>query len=448
MLGSYGKSLFKPSLMNNLIKPEPENFLWAGGIEDTFVPQTRPGHRALDEYELMGHYEHWREDLALARELGLKALRWGIPWYRVEPEPGRFDWRWIDEVIPYLVEDLKITPIIDLMHYGTPFWLSREFANSDYPNYVARYAAEFTNRYKNLIQFYTPLNEPIINALMCGMRGLWAPYLKGERGYLKIMLQLARGIVRTVKTIKEIDPDSIMVHVEATGLTRAVREDLNALAQEETRRGFVCYDLVTGRITPEHPLFLWFLRNGVTPDALSEIAANKIELDVMGLNFYPQWSTKQIYQNSRGRILFRDIEPEGVGFIELIESYYERYKVPLMITETSAVGSDEIRSRWFDASTSMVKELRGRGVPVIGYTWFPLFTMIDWRYRFSNEPLENFYLELGVYKINRDKSDRRRWLETTLVPQFREAIQNSEQSIGWLNVSETSIPQHTTTHYY
>ncbi|MFY9555614.1 MAG: beta-galactosidase, partial [Blastocatellia bacterium] len=73
-------------------------FIWASGVENTFVPQTKPGHRALDEYELMGHYQHWREDLALAREVGFKAMRWGVPWYRVEPTRGIFDWSWTDEV--------------------------------------------------------------------------------------------------------------------------------------------------------------------------------------------------------------------------------------------------------------------------------------------------------------------------------------------------------------
>ncbi|HEY4589497.1 MAG TPA: family 1 glycosylhydrolase, partial [Thermoanaerobaculia bacterium] len=102
--------------------PGPEEFLWATGIENTFVPQARPGQRPLEEYQLMGHYEHWREDLALARELGVQAIRWGIPWYRVEPFPGEFDWSWTDQVIPYLVEELRINPILDLMHYGCPFW--------------------------------------------------------------------------------------------------------------------------------------------------------------------------------------------------------------------------------------------------------------------------------------------------------------------------------------
>ena len=422
-------------MMTNLIKPEAESFIWAGGIEDTFVPQARPGQRPLEEYELMGHYEHWREDLALGRELGLQALRWGVPWYRVEPEPGRFDWSWTDEVIPYLVEDLKIAPILDLMHYGCPFWLNKEFNNKDYPRLVARYAAEFARRYKGLVKWYTPLNEPIINALMCGMRGLWPPYLKGERGYIRVMLQLARGIVRTVEAIKEIDPDTVMVHVEATGLTRTVREDLKVLANEETHRGFLCYDLISGRITPDHLLFSWLLRNGAAPDELSELRNNKVDLDVLGLNFYPQWSTKQIYLDKRGRIAFREVEPEGDGFVDLIRHYHERYDVPVMITETSAVGTDEIRSKWLESSLAMIKHLRADGVPVIGYTWFPLFTMIDWRYRFSQEPLENFYLELGLYRLNRETSGPR-WLATPLVEQMKSYIKTPDERVGRLTVAQ------------
>lgn len=415
-----------------------EDFLWAGGIENTFVPQVRPGHRSLDEYELMGHYEHWREDLTLARDLGLKALRWGIPWYKVEPEPNKFDWSWTDQVIPFLVQEAKVLPIIDLMHYGCPFWLNREFANKDYPHYVARYAAAFAERYKNLISWYTPLNEPIINALMCGMRGLWAPYLKGEKGYIKIMMQLAKGIIKTVNVIKEIQPESVMVHVEATGLTRTIRADLAALATEERHRGYICYDLISGRLTHDHLLFSWLVRNGVSPDDIDEMQRNKIKLDVVGMNFYPQWSTKLLYIDNRGRIAFRETEHEGDGFAELITDYYNRYQVPIMITETSAVGNDEVRQKWLQSSVSMIKNLRETGVPVIGYTWFPLFTMIDWRYRFSNEPLENFYLELGMYRLNRESAGKR-WLETPLVPQMQEYIQNSHKYVGDLALKHAAV---------
>jgi len=91
------------SLKTDKVSRSPQDFIWAAGIEDTFVQQERPGHRSLDEYELIGHYEHWREDLDLCKDLGLQGLRWGVPWYKVEPEPGKFEWEWVDKVIPYMV---------------------------------------------------------------------------------------------------------------------------------------------------------------------------------------------------------------------------------------------------------------------------------------------------------------------------------------------------------
>ena len=60
--------------------------IWATGIEDTFIAETTPGKRRLDEYELQQHYELWRQDLDLATDVGFDMIRYGIPWYRVEPQ--------------------------------------------------------------------------------------------------------------------------------------------------------------------------------------------------------------------------------------------------------------------------------------------------------------------------------------------------------------------------
>src|SRR5258708_4513124 len=78
---------------------EPDFFLWATGIEDTFItdPHRKTG-RTLDEYELTQHYEKWREDVDLIASLGVAYARYGVPWYRIERTPGRFDFEFTDKV--------------------------------------------------------------------------------------------------------------------------------------------------------------------------------------------------------------------------------------------------------------------------------------------------------------------------------------------------------------
>jgi len=381
----------------------------------------------------MGHYEHWREDLELLRELGVRAVRWGIPWYRVEPLQGEFDWRWTDEVLPFLVSELDVTPIVDLMHYGCPFWLRREFASDEYPDAVAAFAAAFAARYRGLVRWYTPLNEPIVTAIFCGKRGVWPPYLRGDTGYVRVLLQVVRGILGTCAALRAADPGAMLVHVEASGLSRAARTDLAAVAADEQDRSFLPYDLVLGRVGPEHALFTWLVRSGAAPDELAAIAAAPAPIDLMGLNFYPQWSTTQLFIDRRGKLAYRPVEQDGSGFAALIEGYWRRYGIPLMVTETSARGSEEVRARWLEASVGTIRELRGRGVPVVGYTWFPLFTMIDWRYRFGRGPLAEYYLELGLYSLG-DPDGRARWRATPLVEQYRSYIADPDSSVGNLGV--------------
>jgi beta-glucosidase/6-phospho-beta-glucosidase/beta-galactosidase len=415
------------------------DFRWCTGIEDTFVPQTRPGMRALDEYELMGHYEHWRRDLLLAKTSGVSMIRWGIPWYRVEPEQGQFDWTWTDQVIPYIVDELKLEPILDLMHYGTPDWLKRSFVSPRYPEAVAQYAQAVAKRYGDRIRYYTPLNEPVINSLMCGMRGVWPPYLRGERGYLAVGMGLVRGIVRTVKALKEVDPQATMVHVEAVGLVRADREELEPLAVERRHRGYLFYDLISGRVDAQHPLFGWLLNNGVSYNDLRWLRENAITLDMLGLNFYPQWSTQQLSVGPGGALRSRLIEKEGSGFRELIGDFYSRYQVPLMITETSAKDSLRIKQRWLQTSVESVRELRAQGVPVLGYTWFPLLTMVDWRYRTGSRPMHKYLIDLGLYESRLNGDGSLEHVSTPLVEQFRALTAAPERAVGNLHTSNQMV---------
>jgi beta-glucosidase/6-phospho-beta-glucosidase/beta-galactosidase len=356
-----------------------------------------------------------------------------VPWYRVQPSPNEFDWSWTDEVLRYLVEELGITPIVDLMHYGCPFWLRREFASEEYAQAVARYAAAFAARYARWVRWYTPLNEPLVNAMMCGQRGLWPPYLRGQRGYVTLVRQLVAGMRATAAALKAVDPGCLLVWVEATGLVRSARPDLAALVAEDQAQNYLIYDLLTGRVRPDHPLFPWLVRHGAPPDQLAAWAAAPLVLDVLGLNFYPQWSTREAGVNAAGQLAYRLVEREGPGFAALMSAYYQRYGRPILITETSAHGTDARRLRWLTDSLAAVKAVRAQGVPVCGYTWFPLFTMVDWRYRFGTQPPEAYHLDLGLYRLNPAPGPR--WVATPLVAAFQAARAHPTESIGPLGAA-------------
>src|SRR5439155_23674884 len=96
------------------------SFVWGTGVECTFLP-----HLNVDQLEWTQHARFWRDDLKRAcAELGLTHLRYALPWHKLEPEPGKFDFSYSDERLEEFAR-LGITPILDVMHFGTPLWLKQ-----------------------------------------------------------------------------------------------------------------------------------------------------------------------------------------------------------------------------------------------------------------------------------------------------------------------------------
>ena len=404
-------------------------FLWATGIEDTFIPHTRTGLRALDEYELTQHYKSWKRDFDLVAESGVKYLRWGVPWYRVQPAPNQWDWAWTDKALDYLVNVKGILPILDLMHYGTPMWLSNSFINTSYPQRVAEYAATVVARYKSLVRFYTPLNEPMVNADLCGSKAEWPPYLSGDDGYVKLTLALAKGIVLTTQAIKAEQPDSVTVQVEALWHTFTKNNSLEESAAYHNARQYLCFDLTTGRVEDNHMLSNYLCAHGVTGAVLEWFRRNAVTFDFFGVNFYP-WSYSELRQRSDGSIRYVTGEPSGDKIAIVIRAAYERYHMPIIVTETSANRDMAGRAQWMDETLDTIRALRMEGVPIAGYTWFPLFTMIDWAYRKGKRPLKDYLIHLGLYDCAFDSKNKLVRHKTPLVKRYKQHMANPMAPIG------------------
>jgi|DewCreStandDraft_5_1066085.scaffolds.fasta_scaffold00194_21 beta-glucosidase len=400
-------------------------FIWATGIEDTFVTQPHPRTgRTLDEYELTQHYRFWREDLDRAAELGVRFMRYGIPWHRVEPAPGRFEWSWTDRVLEYMVARLGITPIVDLMHYGTPLWLERQFLSPDYPQRVEAYVRAFLERYRSLSRYYTPLNEPSINARYSGLLGIWPPYARSWRGYVQVLLQLCRGIVGTARAIRELVPDAVLVHVEAGAIYRTQDPSLQPQVELRDHANYLGLDLLYGRVTPEHPLWCWLVdRLRVSERELTWFCAEGagFRADWIGVNYYPQWSTHELYR--RGDTLDERLPNLGADGLEhLLRIYHARTGAPVFISECAARGAVAVRARWMDEAIARVCRLHQNGFPVIGYTWWPLFSLVTWTYLRGRYPLDRYLAHMGLWDLRGAPDGTLERRRTPLVDRFREYV--------------------------
>ena len=74
----------------------PPCFDWSVGIENCGIARVNPAkdgkRRLLDVYLQMQHYEHWKRDLQLAKDVGVNCIRYSLPWYKAEPQPRVYDW--------------------------------------------------------------------------------------------------------------------------------------------------------------------------------------------------------------------------------------------------------------------------------------------------------------------------------------------------------------------
>lgn len=405
------------------------SFLWATGIEDTFIPQARPGLRALDEYELTQHYQLWKRDFDLVAETGVTTLRWGLPWYRVQPAPDKWEWAWIDQALDYAVNVKGLTPILDLMHYGTPLWLENSFINASYPERVADYAQAVATRYKSLVRYYTPLNEPMVNADMCGRKGEWPPYLRGDDGYVKLTLALAKGICLTTQALQAAQPGAVIVQVEALWHTFTHDVALRERVAHHNARQYLCFDLTTGRVGHEYLLLDYLYTHGATEADFDWFRRNAVTYDFLGANFYP-WSYTEWKLKADGSPQRVMPQARGETLAIVLREAQERYHLPLIVTETSANADQTGRARWMDETLAAVRQLRRDGLPVIGYTWFPLFTMIDWAYRQGRRPLKHYLLHLGLYDSAFDARGVLRRRKTPLVKRYQQHMAQSMPPIG------------------
>jgi beta-glucosidase/6-phospho-beta-glucosidase/beta-galactosidase len=350
--------------------PIAEKFMFATGIENSCptISLADGKTKRRDELAETRHYKNWCEDFELVKDLGIRYLRYGGPYYTMHLGPGRYDWSFTDQTFAAL-QEMEIVPITDLCHFGLPDWLGN-FQNPEWPEHFADFARAFAERYP-WVRLYTPVNEIYVAAHNSAQVGWWNERLKSERGFVTAIKHLCRAALLAQKAIDEVRPDAIFIQSEATQLFHAEtlkREDEAAFLNSKRYLGL---DLIYG-----HPVnadvFEYLLDNGMTREEYDWFRANHMRHRcVMGNDYYTR---NEHMIHADGSL---QLSGEILGYYVITHQYYERYRLPVMHTETNWMNADEA-PHWLEKQWQNVRHLKLEGVPVLGFTWYSLTDQVDW----------------------------------------------------------------------
>ncbi len=377
--------------------------LW-GGIECTI---NRVGDTWFDQLDYSGHYTR-ENDLSLFSNLGIKTLRYPILWEKHQPALNEtINWTWIENQLNFL-KDNGVTPIAGLLHHGS----GPSFTNlldENFPALFAKYAEAVATKFPWL-QFYTPINEPLTTARFSGLYGFWFPHKKNDRSFAKMLLNQMKGVVLAMQAIKKINPQAKLVQTEDLGKTYSTPL-LQYQAKFENERRWLTYDLLCGKVDASHVMWKYFSRLGIPEKDLIFFLQNPCPPDIVGFNHYVT-SERFIDEDVKKYPLhahggnelhtYADVEAVRVahnqpsGLKVLLQEAWERYKLPIAITEAQLNCGREDQLRWLNEVWEVCKELKEEGVDIKAVTAWALLGSYGWESLLTSEKM---LYEPGVFDV-------------------------------------------------
>ncbi len=367
-------------------------FVFATGIENS-APTIGEGRERVDELEKCGFYKHWRTDFDIVEDLGLRFLRYGPPLHRTWLGEGRYDWEFADLTFARLREK-NIVPIADLCHFGVPDWVG-DFQNPDFPRLFERYAGDFARRY-NWVQLYTPVNEMFVCATFSARWGWWNERLSSERAFVTALKHLVKANVLAMNAILDVRPDALFIQSESSEYFHADSPDAIPRAERYNAERFLSLDLNYGHQV-HADTYAWLAGNGMAADEYGFFMSQNMRRHcVMGTDYYVT-NEHRVWADGR-----TTTAGEVFGYDEITRQYHERYRLPVMHTETNhAEGpSGDEAVFWLWKEWANVLRIRNTGIPVVGFTWYSLTDQVDWdvALRENNGQVN----ALGLYDLDRN----------------------------------------------
>ena len=355
----------------------------------------------------IGFYNHYKEDIALLKEMGFKMFRMSVSWSRIYPtgeedKPNQAGLEFYRKVFLELKKN-GIEPLVSIWHYDTPLALEEKYGDwldRRYIDLYETYARTLFREYKGLVRYWLTFNEinNTINLL---------PEDAPDKEYQEAYQQLHYKLVASAKAVKaghETDPEN-RIGCMICGITyypgTCDPKDI-LLSHWKWEKGiFYCGDVQCKGTYPTYSKRLWD-QHHVKLDATEEDmeALKKGIVDLYTFSYYMSQSVtthenKDIVSGNMSSgvrnpyLTYSDwgwaLDPDGLQYY--LELIYDRYGLPLMVVENGlgandvveADGSihDSYRMGYHREHIKAMQRAIQNGVDLIGYTTWGCIDLVS-----------------------------------------------------------------------
>jgi len=371
------------------------------------------------------HYHRVAEDVALMRELGLRAYRFSVSWPRVLPEgTGRVNRAGLDfysRLVDALLE-AGIAPALTLYHWDLPQalqdhggWGSRETAEA-----FAAYADVVSEALADRVALWITHNEPAVVAFDGHVFGEHAPGLTdpvlGSR--VAHHLLLSHGLAVPALRANGARAVGIAINVWPVVPASDSPEDVAAADRRWQQEAAWYLDPLFRSAYPEELLGIYGRHGLAPPVEEGDLDAIAAPIDFLGLNYY----SRNVVRFDPGDELLQasDVDQPGErtemdwlvapdGLHELLVRVQREYAPPAVyVTENGAAFADTVSSDGLVHDDRRVTYLREHflaaaraiddGVPLRGYFVWSLLDNLEWA--------EGYSKRFGIVRVDFDTLER------------------------------------------